>query len=86
VECKVNQTFAALYSPECSMNTNIVWRTSNQQEFFKPTFKNAIVNVIICIKNSYDESKTKRILNEGFIALIRHGKNLEWIVPNKRYS
>mmetsp|Transcript_5014 Transcript_5014/g.7009 ORF Transcript_5014/g.7009 Transcript_5014/m.7009 type:complete len:243 (-) Transcript_5014:261-989(-) len=85
VECKVNQTFAAIYSSECSMNFDIECRTSYQQEFFKPKLKNAIVNVIICTRNN-DESKTKRILNEGFIALIRHGKNLEWIVPNKRYS
>mmetsp|Transcript_15142 Transcript_15142/g.22337 ORF Transcript_15142/g.22337 Transcript_15142/m.22337 type:complete len:249 (+) Transcript_15142:124-870(+) len=86
VECKVKQTFGAIYGLGVPVHIDIMRRTSYQRAFFKPLLKDAIVNVIICIRNSYDESKTKRILNEGFIALIRHGKNLEWIVPNKRYS
>mmetsp|Transcript_15141 Transcript_15141/g.22335 ORF Transcript_15141/g.22335 Transcript_15141/m.22335 type:complete len:236 (+) Transcript_15141:124-831(+) len=85
VECKVNQTFAAIYSSECSMNFDIECRTSYQQEFFKPKLKNAIVNVIICTRNN-DESKTKMILNEGFIALVPCGDDFEWFVPNKIFS
>jgi len=85
VECKVKQTFGAIYGLGVPVHIDIMRRTSYQRAFFKPLLKDAIVNVIICTRNN-DESKTKMILNEGFIALVPCGDDFEWFVPNKIFS